>query len=66
MTFYDGGSNTSTMMGKYCGDSLPSWINIFGLTSSGYKILIQFQTDGHDDGNSGFKIEYKPSPYGKV
>ena len=61
MTFYDGGSNTSSIIGKYCGDSVP-----VVLASSGNKMFIEFQTDDHDDGNSGFKIEYNPSPYGKV
>ena len=61
MAFYDGGSNTSSMIGKFCGDSFPAVLG-----SSGNKMFVQFQTDDHDNGNSGFKIEYKPSPYGKV
>ena len=49
------------MIGKFCGDSVPAV-----LASSGNKMFIQFLTDDHDDEKIGFKIEYKPSPYGKV
>ena len=55
MTIYDGDSNTSSIMGKYCGDSIPP-VHV----SSSNEILIHFQSDGHTTG-AGFQIEYKPT-----
>ena len=55
LTIYDGGSSTSSMMGKYCGDSIPP-----SHVSSSNEILIQFQSDGSITYN-GFKMEYNPT-----
>ena len=54
MTIYDGASSTSSMIGKYCGDSIPP-----SHVSSSNEVLIQFQSDGSVTYN-GFKIEYNP------
>ena len=43
------------MIGKYCGDSIPS-----SHISSSNKILIHFKTNYHDNSDSGFKLEYNP------
>ena len=42
------------MMGKYCGDSIPS-----SHVSSNNEILIRFQSD-EGDIDGGFQMEYKP------
>ena len=55
MVVYDGGSSTSAMMGKYCGDSIPP-----SYVSSSNEILIHFQSDGSET-EAGFKIEYNPT-----
>ena len=56
LTIYDGGSSTSPMMGKYCGNSIPP-----SHVSSSNEILIQFQSDEYeDDIGGGFQIEYNP------
>ena len=55
MTIYDGGSNTLSMLGKYCGDSIPP-----SHVSSSNEILIQFQSDGSVT-KAGFKMEYNPT-----
>ena len=54
LTIYDGGSSTSPMMGKYCGDSIPP-----SHVSSSNEVLIQFQSDGGLT-ETGFKMEYTP------
>ena len=54
LTIYDGGSSTSPMMGKYCGDSIPP-----SHVSSSIEVLIHFQSDG-DSTRAGFKMEYHP------
>ena len=54
MTIYDGGSSTSPMMGKYCGESIPP-----SHVSSNNEVLIQFQSDGSVT-EAGFKMEYNP------
>ena len=54
LTIYDGGSSTSPMMGKYCGDSIPP-----SHVSSSNEILVHFQSDGSVT-YSGFKMEYNP------
>ena len=60
MTVYDGGSRTSPMVGKHCGDSIPP--SHVSLTN---KILIHFQSDGSAT-YDGFQMEYNPSdPTGK-
>ena len=55
MAIYDGGSNTSSMLGKYCGDSIPS-----SHVSSSNEVLIQFKSDGSET-RAGFKMEYHPT-----
>ena len=52
LTIYDGSSNTSPMIGKYCGDLLPS-----SQISSTNKVLIHFETDWATT-RKGFKLEY--------
>jgi hypothetical protein len=55
LTIYDGGFTTSTIMGKYCGDSiLPDHV------SSSNELLIHFQSDSGIS-KTGFKMEYNPS-----
>ena len=55
LTIYDGASSTSSMMGKYCGDSIhPSHV------SSSNGVLIQFYSD-QDTVAAGFKMEYNPT-----
>ena len=51
---YDGDSSTSPMMGKFCGDLIPS-----SHFSSSNEILIHFQSDGSATG-AGFKMNYNP------
>jgi len=54
LTIYDGASNTSPMMGKYCGDSIPP-----SHTSSNNEVLIHFYSDGMNmEAEAGFKMEY--------
>ena len=55
MTIYDGGSSTSSMMGKYCGDSIPP-----SHVSSSNEVLIQFKSDGSET-RAGFIMEYHPT-----
>ena len=55
LTIYDGGSNTSSIMGKYCGDSIPP-----SHVSSSNEVLIQFQSDLYVT-KTGFQMEYKPT-----
>jgi hypothetical protein len=54
LTIYDGASSTSSMMGKYCGDSIPP-----SHVSSGNKVLIHFLSDTMNT-YGGFKMEYNP------
>ena len=55
LTIYDSASSTSSsMMGKYCGDSIPP-----SHVSSSNEVLIYFQTSG-DVTETGFKMEYNP------
>jgi hypothetical protein len=54
LTIYDGGSSTSPMMGKYCGDSIPP-----SHVSSSKEIMIHFETKLSND--NGFKMEYNPT-----
>ena len=50
---YDGGSNTSSMLGNsYCGDSLPP-----SQISSSNQLFIHFHSDEFDTG-TGFKLKY--------
>jgi hypothetical protein len=55
LTIYDGGSSTSSMMGKYCGNSIPP-----SHVSSSNEVLIQFKSDGSQT-RAGFKMEYIPT-----
>ena len=43
------------MMGKYCGDSIPS-----GTVSSSKEILVHFESD-ESLTHSGFQMEYNPT-----
>ena len=53
LTIFDGGSNTSPMLGKrYCGDSLPR-----NHISSRNQLFIDFHSD-HVVTETGFKLEY--------
>ena len=54
LTIYDGGSSTSPMMGKYCGDSIPP-----SHVSSSNEVLIRFESDGSVT-EAGFQMEYNP------
>ena len=55
LTVYDGDSNGSPMLGKYCGTSIPP-----SHISSNNNIFIHFDTDGYQT-KTGFKLEYHPS-----
>ena len=55
LTIYDGGSSTSPMMGKYCGDSIPP-----SHVSSSNEILGHFEADYYNGNSNGFKMEYNP------
>ena len=56
LTIYDGGSSTSPMIGKYCGNSIPP-----SYVSSSNEMLIHFQSDWGSAGSiTGFKMEYNP------
>ena len=59
LTIYDGASSTSSMMGKYCGDSIPP-----SHVSSSNEVLIQFQSDPECCTGAGFNMEY--NPIGKI
>ena len=53
LTIYDGGSNTSQMLGDhFCGDTLPP-----NQISSGNQLFIHFHSDSWNTG-TGFKFEY--------
>ena len=58
LTIYDGGSSTSSMIGKYCGYSIPP-----SHVSSSNAVLINFFSDGGAT-EAGFKMEY--NPIGKI
>ena len=49
---YDGDSNTSPMIGKYCGDTIPP-----NPISSNNNLLINFKTDEAAT-HTGFYLEY--------
>ena len=55
MKIYDGNSNTSPMLGKYCGESIPP-----NHISSSNEFLIHFESDAYGT-ELGFKIEYHQS-----
>ena len=54
LTIYDGGSMSSDLVGKFCGNSLPPG-QIF---SSSQELLMHFQTDPWSGIYDGFNIEY--------
>ena len=54
LTIYDGGSKSSDLVGKFCGNSLPPG-QIF---SSSQELLMHFQTDPWSGIYDGFNIEY--------
>ena len=49
---YDGDSNTSPMIGKYCGDTIPP-----NSISSSNNLFMNFKTDQYAT-NTGFYLEY--------
>ena len=55
LTIYNGDSSSSSMMGKYCGDSIPP-----SHISSSNEVLVKFQSDGSAT-YGGFKMEYNPT-----
>jgi hypothetical protein len=59
LTIYDGGSSTSSMMGKYCDNSIPP-----SQISSSNEILVHFETDWYDSNSKGFQMVY--NPYSKL
>ena len=54
LTLFDGDSNGSPILGKYCGTSIPP-----NHISSSNKIFIHFETNG-EIRKPGFKLEYHP------
>ena len=56
LTIYDGGSNISPIMGKYCSDSIPP-----SHMSSSKEIMVHFETDSYNGNEIGFKMEYNPT-----
>ena len=56
LTIYDGGSSTSPMMGKYCGDSVPP-----SHISSSKQIMVHFETNSYNGFNKGFELTYNPT-----
>ena len=54
LTIYDGGSNTSPLLGEFCGDDVPP-----AQISSGNQIYLHFETNDWDS-SSGFRLEYAP------
>ena len=54
LTIYDGSTNTSPTIGKYCGDSLPS-----SQISSSNEVFMHFHTDSRNT-KKGFKLAYHP------
>ena len=52
LTIYDGGSNTSHLLGEFCADTVPST-----QVSSGNQFYLHFETDPFVNGH-GFKLEY--------
>ena len=53
MTFYNGDSGASPLIGHYCGTSLPP-----NFISSSNRTFIHFKTD-ESKNKKGFKLEYK-------
>ena len=53
MAIYNGEYNEDFMLGKYCGESVPS-----SITSTTHKVYIHFHSDSEK--NRGFKLEYHP------
>ena len=54
LTIYDGDSDSSPELGRYCGNSVPP-----SHISSNNTIFIHFKTDTVEI-KTGFKLEYKP------
>ena len=55
LIIYDGGSTTSPVMGKYCGDSIPP-----SHISSSKEVMVHFETYWNVDNKNGFKLMYNP------
>jgi hypothetical protein len=56
LIIYDGASNASFIVGKYCGDSIPP-----SHISSSNKIMVHFETDGYEGNENGFELTYNPT-----
>ena len=56
LTIYDGSSSASSMLGKYCGNSIPP-----SHISSSKEIMVHFRTASWITGLYGFKMEYNPT-----
>jgi len=54
LTIYDGNSNTASMIGEYCGSTVPT-----SEVSTTNLVLIQLSSDGGVTG-TGFKLKYHP------
>ena len=54
LTVYDGGSTSSDLVGKFCGNSLPP----DQILSSSNELLLHFETDPWAGIYDGFHIEY--------
>ena len=56
LSIYDGDSSTPYMLGKYCGNFIPS-----SSVSSNNEVLIHFHSDVINmEAEAGFKMEYNP------
>ena len=53
MSIRDGGSTDSSLIGRYCGNVLPT-----SHLSRGNQLLIRFKTD-HSIGHTGFRASYR-------
>ena len=54
LTIYDGGSTTSDLIGKFCGNSFPPG----QILSSNNELLMHFETDYYSGIYDGFHFEY--------
>jgi len=54
LTIYDGASDAFSVLGKYCGRSLP-----LNLISSSNQLFLRFKSDYHNSRDKGFKLEYE-------
>ena len=54
---YDGDANMNSLIGKYCGNSIPN-----NQKSSTNSVLIHFESDPYGVTKSGFKLKYQQIP----